>query len=222
MRRARQAARPRGQKVELFAALLREDSKHVPEGFTALPTLARSTASEFPELTDRSLPLIADIVQGLFEATDAELLVLTNADIGLYEDFYLQCRLIHQAGYDAFTITRRNNLPKRVSDKRLGPEDLDLIYKLPSLGHPGHDCFVFHRNLWSMISMGRLFLGFPPWGSVMSGELRRYANRFKNLTRLHATFHLGCDAQWKDDPAHPLWQQNRAEAAKLGYEFQSL
>jgi hypothetical protein len=55
----------------------------------------------------RKLPLFKDIIDRLYEASNADYFIYTNVDIGLQKKFYLVISAFINDGYDAFNMTRR-------------------------------------------------------------------------------------------------------------------
>jgi hypothetical protein len=219
MKMSREYAEKRGVVVELYAAIFPEDSKVVPLHIKKLPPLTRSTLSEYPHITDKKLPFVRDIFSLLVSNSSAEYFVFSNTDICLNSTFYFACSRYIYAGFDAFVINRRDNIPKFLGGVRLTSEHLETILKQPGERHPGYDCFIFHRKYIHKILVGYLFIGYPPWGTVMMRELRRCAKNFHVFEHLHETFHLGSDRAWADSGRSALWDQNIIEAKAVGYDF---
>ena len=92
--------------VELFTAQYAEDRALVPAGWTATPDLTRSVMDIVTFRHERKLPLLADILDRLYEATEAEYLIYTNVDIGLVPHFYIAVNAFIEDGADAFSIKR--------------------------------------------------------------------------------------------------------------------
>ncbi|MCF6224847.1 MAG: hypothetical protein L3J22_00890 [Xanthomonadales bacterium] len=220
MSRAKNEAAKFDLNIELYAATYPEDDEFVPDYFQRLPNLKASTLSEYPDIADRKLPFINEILVSLYNNCTAPYLVFTNSDIGLKASFYITVNNYINAGYDAFIITRRDNIPKVVDDKRLTAEDLELIYQQPGRTHPGNDCFVFHRNLLAQINIQDMFIGFPPWGRLLKHELEQNAKKFHVFRELHETFHMGRDRSWRAGPKNDLWVQNIRNANKIGYTYE--
>jgi len=40
--------------------------------------------------------------------------------------------------------------------------DLDKIFDLPTIQHPGHDCFVMKKDIFKQVYLASVFLGNPP------------------------------------------------------------
>jgi hypothetical protein len=177
--------------------------------------LNRSTMTEYPHLVPpKKLPFVNDIFQLVYHNnnnTDFDYLIYTNTDIGLHESFYsIVAEIIEFKNWTAFTINRRsisNWNPTADGDGVLWTaNDLEAIYNaMVSDGafHPGFDCFVIQKNLIPRLSLGNLFLGFPPWGRAFDHILKNFLfhekKYFNYNSDLNATFHLGHDLKWLEE-----------------------
>lgn len=201
MRRAQQAC----GNVELCAIGFDEDYDIVPDYFTSLPPLQRSTDSEFPYCAQgRKLPFLQD----MFDAVngDMDVFVFTNSDIGVQTDFYNDI-LRKLKSRKSFTINRRNNIPKDLT--------LDEILKHPGEDHVGHDCFVMSSDIFDKINLGKMFTGYPPWGTTLVKMLKGLDKDFTVFKDEHLTFHIGDQGNWGWKGMVPLWQKNIEESKKL-------
>ena len=191
MRIARDFAAP-SVKVSLFSAQYPEDRPLVPNYLTMTQDLDRSILDVAKKAGRRKLPLIKDILDRLYEASNADYFVYTNVDIGLKQEFYLAIADCIEEGYDAFSITRRT-----ISDRFQTIEEIPLMYLEIGEPHAGFDCFVFRRSLYPHFDLGNVCLGVPPLGRILICNCIRYANQFKIFRDKHLTFHLGNDGVWK-------------------------
>jgi hypothetical protein len=62
--------------------------------------------------------------------------------------------------------------------------------------HPGYDCFIIHSSIMGKINMGKMYAGFPPWGSVLKRILKDIGDYKFKRSSLTATFHLGDRGTW--------------------------
>jgi hypothetical protein len=155
----------------------------------------------------RKLPLLADILDRLYEASDGcEYLVYTNVDIALMPSFYLTIDGLIRDGYDAFAVNRRT-IPKRYDR----PEQLGLMYAEIGEIHPGLDCFVFPREVYPKYSVGRVCIGAALVGRALLLNMIAHAQRFRTFTDLHATFHLGDDRVHERPELASYLKYNRRE-----------
>ena len=78
--------------------------------------------------------------------------------------------------------------------------DLDVIYGLPYTKHPGHDCFIMNKNIFTKLDMVDVFLGTSPVANVLLIQMIHYAVNYYHFISqdLNATYHLGDDQEWKN------------------------
>jgi len=176
-------------KVNFYSAQYAEDRNLTPSVFELTPDLTRSVLDFGNFKEKRKLPLLKDILDRLFDSSDAEYVIYTNVDIALMPNFYLTVDRLLNEGYDAFVI-RRVDIPKTFHEL----EDIPLMYSLKGKPNPGHDCFVFKRAAYKNYYLGAVCIGTPFVGAALFSNLIAYAQRFKAFDHLHLTFHLGSDA----------------------------
>ncbi|MCP5054021.1 MAG: hypothetical protein GY940_43030, partial [bacterium] len=140
--------------VKQFTCQYPEDRCLVPEGFTATPDLERSVLAVGEFKNPRKLPLIKDILDRLYDNTDALYLIYTNVDIGLQPYFYPAVSAIIQQGYDAFVINRRT-IPTNYKSL----EEIPAMYTEIGEFHKGWDCFIFERSLYPRFQLGTACIG---------------------------------------------------------------
>jgi hypothetical protein len=195
MRRAREFAR-RDVDVALFSAQYPRDLPGIPDYITKTRNLERSILDAHPGCGKRELPFIKDILDRLFECSDAEYLVYTNVDIAVAEHFYLAVAKFISEGYDAFSITRRT----LVGDYK-AIADIPLMYADRGKPHRGWDCFVFRRDLYPAFDLDDVVIGVPGIGRALLCNLIRFAKRFGLFRHEFITFHIGNDGYWKKPTA---------------------
>ena len=208
MRTARNFA-SREVDVALFTAQYAEDRLAVPDGFTATPDLTRSVLDVGGFKGQRRLPLLADILDRLYDATEAPWLIFTNIDIALMPHFYLTVSHLIQSGPDAFVINRRT-----VSDEYQAVEQIPFMYALIGVPHEGHDCFVFRRDVYRQFCLGLVSVGAPWVGRVLLWNLVRHSQRFEELKNHHLTFHLGV-TDWESAVHSEYAAHNQRELHKV-------
>jgi hypothetical protein len=179
--------------VFLFSAQYPEDHAIIPPYFKTTRDLDRSILDTDRQAGKRKLPLIRDILDRVYEISNADYFVYTNVDIGLRPEFYLAISDFVKGGHDAFSITRRTISPRFQSIN-----DLPQIYLEEGKPHPGWDCFVFRRTIYPQFDLGNVCIGVPPIGRVLLCNCMRYAERFALFTDEHLTFHIGDDGAWKN------------------------
>lgn len=203
MRIAREKASP-AIKVILLSAQYPEDYAIIPDYFTKTPDLERS-ANDFGTFTHpKKLPLLKDLLDRLYEASEAPYLIYTNVDIALQPHFYLEVANRIRSGLDAFIINRRR-IPAHFST----PEELPHMYTHPGTAHPGFDCFIFHRSLYPKFQLEKVCIGIPFVEMTLSQNLFCYAKHFQLFDRDLLTFHIGMEVFKKRDKEY--LQYNRKE-----------
>jgi hypothetical protein len=173
-------------KIELLSAQFEEDSSFIPNDFKQTKHLTQSVLDKHSFLTKIKLPLLFDILERLYLESEAEYLIYSNMDIGLYPDFYLQVNAFINQGYDAFIINRRR-LPSKYSK----PSELSAIYEDRGKPHPGFDCFIFHRSIFPKLKLEGICIGVPFIEISFSQNLFALSKHFKLFDKEILTFHIG-------------------------------
>jgi len=185
MRRAKSFSSERVD-ISFFSAQFEEDLDSVPSDFTRTPNLSNSIIHEEGIKKEQTLPYLKDILDRLYENTDADYLVYSNVDIGLMPQFYTAVKEIINTGTDAFIINRR-----RVSGNYTSVNQLDQIYSETGFMHNGFDCFVFKRSLYPKFELGKVCVGIPHVGNTLAFNLMCFADKFRLFPHKHLTFHIG-------------------------------
>lgn len=198
--------------VSLYAVQNRgEPVLPLPEGFVRLPDLTRTVAGAGRFAVSRPLPLLADILDRAYQAAEgAGYIVYTNADIALQPFFYSTIGRLIRQGHDAFVINRRT-----IPGQSAGLEALPLLYAATGDSHPGHDCFVFRRELYPAFRLGRVAVGVRLVGRVLLWNMLAAAENFEEYKNLHLTFHLGNRQSWKDQRFQDYDRFNEREAMQV-------
>ena len=195
-------------KVDLLTAQFAEDLTQIPDGFQATKNLERSVLDLHSFKKKIKLPLLIDILQRLYTESEAEYLIYTNVDIGLYPDFYLKVNEFIQLGFDAFIINRR-----RIPSHYNSPSELDQIYHEKGKKHPGFDCFVFHRNLFPELKLDGICIGVPFIEISFSQNLFALSNHFKLIENEILTFHIGEEIyKWRAPMEYFLYHRTKFHA----------
>lgn len=192
--------------VQLYSAQYPEDRALVPEGFIMTPDLDRSVLDFGTFEQTRKLPLLKDILDRLYSATEAEYLIYTNVYIALQANFYLTVNQIIEQGIDAFVINRRS-----IPDSYQKLEQIPLMYAQIGQEHGGHDCFIFPRKAYPHYTLGSTCIGMSRVGAVLLINLICNATRFKEFTDLHLIFHLGTEQVWRDNKFLDYFLHNHRE-----------
>ncbi|MFQ5633304.1 MAG: hypothetical protein ACE5I1_31450, partial [bacterium] len=214
MKRAREFARGKVE-VSFFSAQYPEDRPLIPEGFQMTPDLDRSVLDLGSFKKKRKLPVKADIMDRLYEASDAEYFIYTDVDIAVMPYFYVAVNRIIDEGYDAFDINRRS-----ITEKYRRIDQIPLMYAEIGKQHPGHDCFVYRRDVYPKYKMGAICIGTPFEGKVHLWNLVCHATKFKEFERHDLTFHIGNPMPWHDPELDDYKAHNKNEALKVMAEIE--
>lgn len=201
--------------VALFSAQYKEDRKIVPDGFYLTPDLDRSILDIRSFQKARKLPLIGDILDRLYEATDAEYFMYTNIDVALQPYFYIAVNTLIDKGYDAFTINRRT-----ISREYTSIDEVPMMYAEIGEPHKGWDCFVFKREIYPEYEFGTACIGAGWIGRIMLSNLACFGKNFTIFKDLQLTFHIGNEKSWKADEYKDYLLYNRNECQKILLRFE--
>lgn len=179
--------------VTLLTSHFPEDAEAAPPDFAGTPHLERSVCDLGTFRQPRRLPLLRDLLDRLYAATNAEWLIYSNVDIAVVPYFYEAVTMLIEQGHDAVVINRRT-----IPDTYREPSQLPLMYAEAGQPHPGHDCFVFRREWYPDFRLENVCIGVNWVGRVLLWNLCLHAKQFKEFTDLHLTFHIGNDKVWKD------------------------
>ncbi len=191
--------------VDLLTAQYPEDRNMVVEGFRSTRDLDRSVLDLGTFEKQMKLPLIGDIVQRLYEESDADYLIYTNVDIGVYPNFYIEVNRFIDEGLDAFIINRRR-LPAHFTKV----EELEELYLEKGKKHPGFDCFVFHRDLFKDFQLAEVCIGVPFIGITFAQNIFALAKNYRLFEDEVLTFHIGMEI-FKGRAARDYFRYNRKQ-----------
>ena len=216
MRIAQQFARGHVD-VALYSAQYPEDRPIIPEWFQMTPDLDRSIFDIGSFYEKRKLPIVKDLLNRLYDASDAEYFIYTNVDIALMPQFYLSVKMLIDDGYDAFSINRRT-----ISNTYSGVDQIFLMFSQIGEKHPGHDCFVFKRSLYTQFDIGTACIGADWVGRLFISNMICHAENFKIFKDLHLTFHLGDNRNWKVTGYNDYNNHNMKELNRLLLKYKSI
>ncbi len=199
MRRAR-AASDSSIEVHLVSSQFKEDRSFVPDDFILTPDLERSVLDMHSFEHDMRLPILADILDRAYDFEPTDYIIYTNVDIAVQPHFYNEVACMIESGLDAFIINRR-----RISGDFEGVHELDIMYSLKGLPHPGFDCFVFKKSLYPSFSLANVCIGVPYIGITLAQNIFAFANRSKVFTDKFLTFHLGLEFFFRRAPKDYLF-----------------
>lgn len=194
--------------VELLAVCYPEDKSVIPDYFKTTSFLERSVLDQHNFQKKIKLPLITDILKKAIDETDAEYILYTNVDIGLYPDFYLHINTWINEGFDAIIVNR-----KRIPPLHTSVSDLPKIYNQEGKSHPGFDCFLFHRSLFEKIELENICIGVPFIEITFSQNLFHLAEKFKLVKSGEYTFHIGMEI-FKNRAPKEYFEYNKKEFRK--------
>lgn len=185
MKIAREFARGKVD-VAFFSAQYPEDRGFVPPEFQLTPDLDRSILDVGTFQKKRKLPLLKEILDRLYEASDAEYFIYTNVDIALMPHFYVAVNQFMESGHDALVINRRT-----ISNRYQTTDEIPLMYAEVGKPHEGHDCFVFRRDVYPQYRLGLGCIGIAYADTALLWNLAARAKNFKEFKNEHLTFHVG-------------------------------
>lgn len=172
-------------KIELYAAIEKEEKNNVPDCFHLL-YLDRNLTNVASFQKARRLPLIADIIKLLELNSTADYFIYSNIDIALQPDFYDRISRCIMKGYDSIIVNRRG-----ISLKFNSVEQLNEMYLEEGTYHPGYDCFVFKRELSSKFIFNNICIGIPRFERVFVFNLIAFSNNPLYIENEKLTFHIG-------------------------------
>lgn len=174
--------------VKIYTTQFKDSKFEIPSDFIISKDLTRSVSDIANFNIPRKLPLIKDVLDILYELSDADYLIYSNLDISLMPHFYCAVNDYVNIGYDAFVINRR-----RVSKKYNSADQLDLIYSEIGGVHTGYDTFVFKRSLYKKFIMKNLCLGIPKACNDLFYNIFCFAENPRLFTDKHLTIHIGME-----------------------------
>ena len=206
--------------IDLLAIKHQQEDVTIPGEFRIAPDIEKYAWEYIPALQNliphKPLPRMVDIISGLYNSSDAEYLIYTNLDIGLYTHFYIKVKEMLQMGYDALCINRLD-LPKEHNGIKLDVNTIELIKKAGGRKHPGIDCFVFKREIVPKLDLNNVYVGFPPVGQVLKTQIESNSSNFYWVKDHPLTFHIGFDKPWAKSNS-PYFQENYNQAQGLYVE----
>jgi len=201
--------------VELYAAQFPEDAGLIPSWFTQTRDLDCSVLDFGTFQRSRKLPLIKDILDRLYEVSQADYFIYTNVDISLQPYFYTVIVQLIEEGYDGMVINRRT-----IAKVPNNPVQMPLLWAQIGEDHPGYDCFVFRRDVYPDFQLGTACIGANWIGRVLLANVCLQAKKFKIFKDLHLSFHLGDDRSWKIPDFNDYDTHNERQLQKILEAFE--
>ncbi len=188
-----------------------EDREIIPNHLITTKNLRRSIADIDSKDLSRRLPFIRDILKRAYRMSKkGDYIIYTNVDIALRPNFYNWIVKTIESGCDAFIINRRT-----ISAKYSHPSELPEMFEETGIKHPGYDCFVFKRDLFKKMELGRICIGAAYIGLVMFLNMKLLSRNFIEFGEEYLTFHIGDDQVWKNPENNPYAEYNRKEFARV-------
>lgn len=217
---ARSHAHAAGITVNVIAAIFPGDEDALGE-LESIATICylkqQRTAFLKVSRNNRRMPLLTEILhcagtrytgEGNNPRLQEQVVVYTNADIGVQLDFYVHVEALMQTPRTAqavpptlerslysYSITRRE-LPRRKQWERWSRslsgtrKALSDAYRTDGGQHRGHDCFIMPRIIVDQLQFGDVTIGFAPWGCMLSAVLHQIGD-FRVQSDRRWTFHFG-------------------------------
>lgn len=214
MKVAQDFAKGFGIDVQLFTAQYPEDHDIIPDYFHKTCDLERSIIDVGKFKVPRKLPLLRDILNRLYDVSNADYFIYTNVDIALMPNFYVSVNKIIDLGYDSFVINRR-----LISIKHESVDDIPLMYGEIGEPHQGYDCFVFKRDNYPQYSLGDICIGIKFIDSTFLTNLICYSKKFNVFKDKHLTFHIDDKRTWALPDNYDYLVHNRTEFLKIARQL---
>lgn len=203
--------------VSLYAVQYHDEERiQLPGCFIRTTDLSRSISDLKTFKKKRKLALIKDILDSLYESSDADYYIYTNVDIALQPHFYQAVARFIEQGYDAFVINRRT-----ISDRFFSIHEIPLMYAETGESHKGYDCFVFKREVYPEFKLGTICIGTAWIGRTLLANMVSYAAKFKEFRNEHLTFHIGDPCPWREEEFSDYFHHNRNEYLKIFQQLES-
>ncbi|MFA7570643.1 MAG: hypothetical protein WCY75_05260 [Sulfurimonadaceae bacterium] len=178
--------------IEQYYTCFDEDLSICPNNFKKAGVLEHSVLDYSTFNKKRKLPLIKDILDKLYESSDADYFIYTNVDIALMPHFYLNVFKMINDGIDAIVINRRT-----ISDRYTSIDEIPQMYSEIGEEHPGLDCFIFKRESYKFFNLDSACIGANSIGKILISNLILNSVNFRLFKNEHLTFHIGDDRSWK-------------------------
>ena len=166
--RALSYAKEMGVHVTFVAAVFpeEEEAAGILAEDATICTLLRNNTQHVGGRTGPPVPYIQDLLQCAVRYAvplDDSVIIYTNADIGVQEDFYVKARdlaALSKSESVSYSVTRRELLAspdvnfKALADAHREFEALDMAYAMEGEDHKGHDTFIMPAMVVKSIDFG--------------------------------------------------------------------
>lgn len=205
MRRAKAFAHA-DVEVTLYTTQYPEDHEILPADFTILPDLTRSVQDVATFEVPRKLPLLKDLLDRLYEGSEADYFIYTNTDIALMPHFYEAVANFIKRGHDGIVINRRS-----IPNTYTNVDEIPLMYAELGTKHPGFDCLVFKRCDYPDYELRDTCIGAAWIGRILLWNIVLHSEKFLFLNEPHLTFHIGEDRSWLNPKLRDYRDHNYAQ-----------
>ena len=202
---------PAGWELRQFVTIVDRAIKY---SSAFLPVRLATDAKSLDNARLPRLPRAQEVFNAL-ATEEAQLVVLTNADICLSADFYKSVISRFENGVTSFSINRRT------IDAPI-PKDVDPIHwgrMQPGRKHPGSDCFVSTPLVCQRMILGDTYFGLPGIGNLVLLNLALNDGSFTRFREDFLTFHFGDLRPWKADSRHNFRVTNERRLADVVVEL---
>ncbi|AVG23028.1 hypothetical protein C3B54_1117 [Pontimonas salivibrio] len=176
--------------LELILSETGFDYSDIDAGSSIVPHNARDLFGPHA----RPLPSARDVFR-LLAQSPAEIVILSNADICVTENFYQRVYELHRDGVHSWTAHRKTIL----GDPQVGVDPLDWANSQPGIDHPGSDLFATTPNIAKKAFFGDCVFGMAGIGDLVLLNLGVLDDTFQRYWSLGISFHFGDDRDWEVD-----------------------
>lgn len=142
----------------------------------------------------RPLPLAGEVFERL-GSFDADVVIVSNADIGLFHRFYCEVAQLFSLGIHSWTAHRRT-IPTRRPN---GEVSLAWVETQLGMPHEGSDLFVTTPSVASKMCVGNAVFGMPGVGDLILANLAALDGTFRRFGNARLTFHIEDERSWRHD-----------------------
>ena len=199
--------------IDLCAVYYPEDECMVADGFRKLRPLGNSISNLRSFMVNRKLPLFKDILDRVYNETDADYIIQTNCDIILMPHFYEFVLRLIEKGSESIIINKRC-VPAIYRDVKDLPEVLSEI----GSAHNGYDCFVYPRAKYKDFVIGDICMGTPWSETTLAVSMAAYCN-LTVLRNAIVTKHIGDTRTWLASNLTDYRQHNAEQFAKVAFQI---
>ncbi len=210
MRQAQKEAKKNKIIVELYTATYREDQHIVPSYFKSTKPFGRSAYDLKNFSEKRKRPLIKDVLDRLYETSDADFFVYSNSDTAVVPEFYSLLKQYILMGMDSVAIKHRI-----IDKKYTRVAQLSEMYKEQGKLHPGFDCFMFNRDIYPKFYLGASCVRSNWLERVLLSNVITFSKSFDFIKDEYMTFCNELAEQSREVVFNAFTQHNETELLKI-------